>query len=131
MVSEEIQLEGHIIDSLILSKVLDEILTLGGDFEIKQIHVGRKRGDRSGASIEVFASTADELTAMLARIARHGAVVRAPQDVKLVLADTDGVFPEGFYSTTNQTTQVRWRDCWVTVRGGCRRTPLSRGPSWG
>jgi hypothetical protein len=48
MVSEEIQLEGHIIDSLTLSKVLDEILTFGGDFEIKQINVGRKRGADSG-----------------------------------------------------------------------------------
>jgi len=115
MVSEEVQLEGHIIDSLILSKVLDEILTVGGDFEIKQINVGRKRGDRSGATIEVSVPTADELAELLARIARHGAAVRAPRDVKLVSADADGVFPEGFYSTTNQATQLRWRDRWVPV----------------
>jgi hypothetical protein len=32
MISEKIILSGHIIDSLILPKVLDEIIELGGDF---------------------------------------------------------------------------------------------------
>ncbi|HPZ98718.1 MAG TPA: TIGR00300 family protein, partial [Phycisphaerae bacterium] len=41
MVTEEITLEGHIIDSLILSKVLDDILAYGADFRITEMRVGQ------------------------------------------------------------------------------------------
>jgi lysine-ketoglutarate reductase/saccharopine dehydrogenase-like protein (TIGR00300 family) len=113
MVSEEILVEGHIIDSLILSKILDEILSFGGDFRLKQVTVGQKRDDRSRASIEVVARNPDHLGQILAQIGKHGATFRTPEDVHLVPADQAGVFPEGFYSTTNQQTLVRHKGQWV------------------
>ena len=116
MVTEEIQLEGHIIDSLILSKVLDEILAFGGDFEIKEVQVGQRQGDRSFARIDVSAPNEDQLAAMLAQLARHGAAMRRPEDANIMPAAQDGVFPEGFYSTTNQRTLVRHEARWVDVR---------------
>jgi len=116
MVTEEIQIEGHIIDSLVLSKVLDEIVSSGGDFSIKHIQIGQKRGDRSEATIEVSAPTAEALSDLVARIGRMGATIRTPLDAELVPADRDGVFPEGFYSTTNLPTLVRWRGNWVSVQ---------------
>ncbi len=115
MVSEEIQIEGHIIDSLILSKVLDEILTFGGDFNLKQVEIGQKRGDRSRATIQVSAATPELLAQILAQIAKHGAVVRKPENANLAAAEQDGVFPEGFYSTTNLRTLVRWKEKWHEV----------------
>jgi len=115
MISEEIRLEGHIIDSLILSKVLDEIQTLGGDFRIKKFDVGQKRNDRSEAVIEVLAPDADQLATLVAQIVKQGAVIQAPQDACLVAAEKDGVFPDGFYSTTNLPTLVRRRDNWLPV----------------
>lgn len=36
-------------------------------------------------------------------------------DAELALADADGVFPEGFYATTNHPTDVRVRGAWVRV----------------
>ena len=51
MFSEQIQLRGHIIDSLILPKVLDEILTYGGVFTIREIKIGKQRHDASYAAI--------------------------------------------------------------------------------
>jgi len=86
MVTEEIQLEGHIIDSLILSKVLDEIVSSGGDFSITHIQIGQKPGDRSEATIEVSAPTAEALSGLVARIGRMGATVRAPLDAEQALA---------------------------------------------
>jgi len=115
MVTEEIQLEGHIIDSLILSKVLDEILAFGGDFNLKDVQIGQRPGDRSRATIEVGAPDLQQLTQILAQIARHGASVRKPEDVQLAEADQDGVFPEGFYSTTNLKTLVRHQGTWHEV----------------
>jgi lysine-ketoglutarate reductase/saccharopine dehydrogenase-like protein (TIGR00300 family) len=115
MVSEEILVEGHIIDSLILSKILDEILTFGGDFRLKQVTVGQKRDDRSKAVIEVSGTSADHLSQILAQIGKHGATFRTPEDVNLVAAEQPGVYPEGFYSTTNQKTLVRHKGKWVEV----------------
>lgn len=116
MITEEITLEGHIIDSLILSKVLDEIVAYGADYRIVEIRLGQTRDDRSFARIEVSAASAEALTEVVARIARHGAVVKTAEDVALILAERDGVFPEGFYSTTNQRTSVRYQDAWHEVR---------------
>ena len=47
--SEEVELAGHIIDSLLLPKVLDEIMSQGGRFEILSISVGQRRQDPSAA----------------------------------------------------------------------------------
>lgn len=43
MIGKEVEFEGHLIDSLILSKALDTILDLEGEFEILEFRVGRKR----------------------------------------------------------------------------------------
>ncbi len=116
MVTEEIQIEGHIIDSLILSKVLDEILSFGGDFNIRDVKIGQKPGDRSRATIDVSAPNVELLSSILAQIGKHGATVRRPEDVRLVAAEQDAVFPEGFYSTTNLRTLVRHHGQWHEVR---------------
>lgn len=115
MVSEEILLEGHIIDSPILSNVLDEILARGGDFVVKDISIGQAKNDPSVATIEVSAATPERLTEVIAHVARQGATVRTPENVVLVETSQDGVFPDEFYSTTNQTTLVRWKDNWLPV----------------
>src|SRR5690349_21996451 len=98
---EDVEIQGHIIDSLILPKVLDEILTHGGSYVLKDIRVGQRQSDPSHARIEVRAPSAAALQEILDTIHDHGAVPIAPQDCTVVAADMDGAFPEGFYSTTN------------------------------
>ena len=61
------------------------------------------------------AGSAELLAHILAQIADHGAVPTTTQDCRLVPADMDGAFPEGFYSTTNQRTEVRLGGEWVEV----------------
>ncbi|MEK7273160.1 MAG: TIGR00300 family protein, partial [Nitrospirota bacterium] len=56
-VQETIVLRGHIIDSLILAKVLDLILMMGGSFDLDQVEIGRTREDPSHARIVVRAPT--------------------------------------------------------------------------
>jgi hypothetical protein len=112
---EEVEISGHIIDSLILPKVLDSIMASGGKFRIANIAVGQNRHDPSFAVIEVRARAADMMERILASIADHGAVPTTKQDCRLVAADLDGAFPEGFYSTTNQRTEVRLNGQWVEV----------------
>ena len=62
MPSETIELRGHIIDSLILPKVLDEIMARGSTFKIGEIRIGEKRADQSYARIEVTAPGATSST---------------------------------------------------------------------
>jgi lysine-ketoglutarate reductase/saccharopine dehydrogenase-like protein (TIGR00300 family) len=112
---EEVQLQGHIVDSLILPKVLDEILTHGASYVLKDIRVGERQSDPSYARIEIRAKSAAALQEVLDAIHDHGAVPTAAQECKYVPADMDGAFPEGFYSTTNYRTQVRLHGEWIEV----------------
>jgi lysine-ketoglutarate reductase/saccharopine dehydrogenase-like protein (TIGR00300 family) len=112
---EDIELQGHIIDSLLLPKVLDEILTRGGSYVVKDIRVGQRQTDPSYARLEVRAGSAQQLDDILAAIHDHGAVPVAASNCAYELADMEGAFPEGFYSTTNYRTQVRLGGEWIEV----------------
>lgn len=112
---EDVVLDGHIIDSLLLPKVLDEILTHGGSYLLKEIRVGTRQEDPSHARIEVRADSSEALQEILDAIHDHGAVPGATADCAVEGADMDGAFPEGFYSTTNYRTQVRLSGEWVDV----------------
>ncbi|HEV3165382.1 MAG TPA: TIGR00300 family protein [Isosphaeraceae bacterium] len=114
-VVEEIEIRGHFIDSLMLPKILDRILTMGGTFEIKECRIGARRVDPSYARIAVRANSAAELDAILGDLVEHGALPVDPEDATFVPADIAGAFPEGFYSTTNQRTQVRLGGRWIDV----------------
>jgi lysine-ketoglutarate reductase/saccharopine dehydrogenase-like protein (TIGR00300 family) len=114
--TERVELAGHIIDSLLLPKVLDFITAAGGSFRIEKISIGHDRSDPSYALIEVRAGTKSRLEQILADIADHGATPLQSQDARLVKADVAGAFPEGFYSTTNQRTEVRIGAKWIEVQ---------------
>jgi lysine-ketoglutarate reductase/saccharopine dehydrogenase-like protein (TIGR00300 family) len=108
MVSETIELRGHIIDSLILPKVLDQILTHGANFKIVEIDIGKKRIDQSFARIEVSAETGEALDDLILRLRQQGAEVVERANAQVAPAPADGVFPADFYVTTNQQTFVRF-----------------------
>ncbi len=113
---EEVELQGHIIDSLLLPKILDEILTRGGSYELKEIQVGQRQADPSYARIAVRAASEPALREILETIHDHGATPVAPNDCRWEPADLDGAFPDRFYSTTNHRTQVRIQGEWVDVQ---------------
>ena len=112
---EDVEVSGHIIDSLLLPKILDVIMARKGNFEIKQITVGQRRSDPSYALVQVQADAQQQLDEILAAIADHGAVTVHASDCRFLTADIAGAFPEGFYSTTNQRTEVRLDGHWIPV----------------
>src|SRR5881409_2953138 len=116
MFSEQIELRGHIIDSLILPKVLDEILTYGGRFTIREIKIGKERHDASYARIDVFGPSPEVVDDIVRRLRQHGAEVIEQKDVQLVEAPADGVFPPDFYVTTNQQTFIHLAGKWIETR---------------
>ncbi|MBI3292524.1 MAG: TIGR00300 family protein [Elusimicrobia bacterium] len=114
-VSERIRVEGHIIDSLTLSKVLDRIMELGGQFVIEKVQVGQRQEETSSAVLKVSAETQVVLDGIIRRLRDLGAEVLDQGDARLARAPKDGVFPERFYATTNLETWVRGQGRWIKV----------------
>jgi lysine-ketoglutarate reductase/saccharopine dehydrogenase-like protein (TIGR00300 family) len=113
--SETVELRGHIIDSYALPRIMEEVMDRGGEFVIQEITVGRRKDEPSYARIQISAPDAELLALLLDRVQRIGAQPEDVEQVNLVPAPTDGVFPEGFYSTTNLDTAVRLGGQWVSV----------------
>ncbi|MEK9629657.1 MAG: TIGR00300 family protein [Nitrospinota bacterium] len=115
METETVILKGHIIDSLILPKVLDIILQGGGTFEINHLDIGVTREDTTLAKIAVHAESPDKLEEILEAIQAHGAEVETLSDCTTQTALQDGVLPDSFYTTTHLPTQIRLNGQWVDV----------------
>jgi len=111
----EIELEGHIIDSGVMTLVFDRIMDMGGEFEILTFNVGKQKTDTSYARLRVAAHTGEKLDAILSELHRLGARTPEIDDVTLVPAEGDRIVPKGFYSTTNHPTFVKYRGEWLPV----------------
>lgn len=114
---EDVSAEGHLIDSGILSEIMDDIVALGGEFETLSLDVGRTNEDGSRLLMRVFGRDDEHLGGILKAIQEHGVVTLHPEDACVEPAPADGVFPEGFYSTTNLDTYVRLGGGWAHVAG--------------
>jgi lysine-ketoglutarate reductase/saccharopine dehydrogenase-like protein (TIGR00300 family) len=114
-VSESVEITGHLMDSGVLARVLDDVLDYGGDYTIERLDVGKTHEDESHAQIVVLANDEDELQRLLMRLQTHGVNQVDPGRALTEPAPRDGVFPEGFYSTTNLETVVRLESGWVPV----------------
>ncbi|HEX6422889.1 MAG TPA: TIGR00300 family protein [Acidimicrobiales bacterium] len=114
MSTETIEVTGHIVDSLLLAKILDTILDAGCDYEIVDVTIGKTNLDASSARIAVTGDD-DVLGGLLDDLQVHGANRVAQEDAVLVAADRDGVLPAGFYSTTNLASGVRVGGTWLSV----------------
>lgn len=113
--TQVIELQGHIIDSMILPQIMDEVMDRGGNFVVEDFRVGRRKDEPSFARIELQADAPDVLELLVAHARRLGATVPTIEQVQTKPAEMDGVFPEDFYSTTNLETYVRLNGGWVHV----------------
>jgi lysine-ketoglutarate reductase/saccharopine dehydrogenase-like protein (TIGR00300 family) len=114
--SAVVTITGHLMDTGILARVLDDVLEYGGDYRIQSLELGRQHEDESRALVEVSADEADRLDRILMRVQVHGANPVDPGTATTRPAPSDGVFPEDFYSTTNLETLVRLDRDWLRVR---------------
>ncbi len=117
MPEQEIELHGHIIDSLILSKVMDTITRCGAQFSISLMQVGQTNDDLSHARMTVSAPTQAILDALLSDLETLGAEIVGAKDARTIAVEIQGVLPDEFYATTNLPTDVRIHGEWVPVAG--------------
>jgi lysine-ketoglutarate reductase/saccharopine dehydrogenase-like protein (TIGR00300 family) len=114
--SETVEISGHLIDTGILSRVLDDIRDYGGDWVIDRFDVGHEAADLSSATIRISAADDENLQRLLMRLQSRGVNAVDPGEAQTATCEVDGVFPDSFYSTTNLATRVRLDGRWVPVQ---------------
>ena len=112
---QEIEVKGHLIDSMILTKIFDKVMDLKGDFQVLEFSVGKKKRDPSYARLLVRGRDQQHLDELLELVYREGAQPISVQQVMLEPAEKDMVMPDSFYSTTNNATQVFYNSSWIDV----------------
>jgi lysine-ketoglutarate reductase/saccharopine dehydrogenase-like protein (TIGR00300 family) len=114
-VTRTVELEGHIIDSGMMQRCFGIVMDMGGSFQVEQFDVGRHKDEESYCRMAVSADDEDELMSILHELHQNGANLLDPVDATLEPAPADQVVPQGFYSTTNHPTWVRYDGEWIPV----------------
>lgn len=134
VVTRELQLHGHIIDSGLFGRVLALIMDdESARYTIEEFVVGQHADEPSRALLRLEADSAEHLDELLYRLRELGVELVADEDARTEPAPSDGVLPDAFYATTNLDTEVRtggeWRpvqgpemDCAIVVEGESART---------
>lgn len=113
----DVEMDGHLIDSLILTRALDKIMDLGGEFEIRKFSIGKLKNEPSHVHITVKGKDEPQLNQILEELNALGARLVDMEDARLDVCAGDMVVPRGFYSTTNHPTFIRYGGSWTEVEG--------------
>ena len=113
---QSIEIKGHLIDSMILTRIFDKIMDLKGDFNVLEFHVGKKKDELSYARLLISGNDKKHLDQLLASIYIEGAQPTKIDGVILKAASNDMVMPIDFYSTTNNATQIFLNNEWIDVQ---------------
>jgi lysine-ketoglutarate reductase/saccharopine dehydrogenase-like protein (TIGR00300 family) len=111
---QEIEVKGHLIDSMILTRIFDKIMDLKGDFEVLEFTIGKEKKSPSYAKLLVRGKSKQHLEQLIEEVYREGAVSVSVEDVMLEKAPKDMVMPDNFYSTTNNPTFIHKGE-WIQV----------------
>jgi len=115
--SRVVRLEGHLLDSGLLSKALDLAVDAGGSFQILNFNLGTQRQSTSTAEIKVSAPSAGALEKIMSQLIDLGAALASPTTTNAKLAPVvqPGVAPDDFYVTTIYPTEVCVNGQWVRI----------------
>ena len=64
-VTETVEITGHLMDTGVLARILDDVLDYGGDYTIERFEVGKTHEDESHARIGVLAESNEDLQRLL------------------------------------------------------------------
>ena len=112
---ETLEIHGHIIDSMLFTRILDQVLEAHARYEIERFDVGRTPVDPSYARLRVSADDPAALEALVVSLMGLGMQRLEVGEATLEPAEMDGVLPDGFYSSTNLETEVRTAGRWLPV----------------
>ena len=113
--SKIIEVKGHLIDSLVLTKIFDSVMDLEGKFEVMKISVGKLKTDESYAKLKIIGKNNAHLNEIITALHREGATTKTQKNCKTKTATRNMVFPDNFYSTTNNHTSIYHNNKWINV----------------
>ncbi|MBE9041981.1 TIGR00300 family protein [Oscillatoriales cyanobacterium LEGE 11467] len=113
-----IKMEGHLLDSGSVNRVLDLVIDGGGSFQVLNFNLGEQRQSTSSTEIRISAPSQQVLEEIVAQSIELGAMALSQdeQDAHLELVTQAGVSPDDFYVTTIYPTEVRVNGEWVRVQ---------------
>jgi lysine-ketoglutarate reductase/saccharopine dehydrogenase-like protein (TIGR00300 family) len=111
-----VEATGHLIDSGIMSRILDRIIEGKCSFQIEKFTVGKTNEDESFARIKIQSSDQNSLRETLDVLVPLGCYLAKEEDVSLAPAPGSRQVPDDFYSTTNYRTFVRISGDWQLVK---------------
>ena len=111
-----LEVRGHLIDSMILTRIFDKIMDLKGDFNVLEFKIGKRKNELSYARLMVHGKNKKHLDQLLATLYIEGAQPVVIEEVPIKPAPEDMVMPSDFYSTTNNSTQIYYSNEWIDVR---------------
>ncbi len=118
--SRTIVLEGHLLDTGVVNRALDTIVSGGGSFQVLNFRLGEQRQDTSAAEVKVSAPDSAVMADIMGQLIELGAV-SAPAETTsgalLATVEQSGVAPDDFYVSTIYPTEVSIEGQWVKVRG--------------
>ncbi|MEM9218042.1 MAG: TIGR00300 family protein [Cyanobacteria bacterium P01_F01_bin.150] len=130
-----IHLEGHLLDSGLINRVIDTIVSSGGSFQVLNFQLGEQRQDRSAAEVKVSAPDATVMETIMGQLIDLGALALPDAIKNAVLEPVElaGVAPDDFYVTTIYPTDVLIDNQWVRVQnqrmdGAIAITQSAQGP---
>ena len=117
--SRVIHLEGHLLDSGLVNRTLDTIVSGGGSFQVLKFDLGNQKQDTSVADVKVVAPDLSVMDDIMNQLIDLGAVSLPREATPARLEDVtqDGVAPDDFYVTTIYPTEVLIGDHWYRVQG--------------
>jgi len=113
--SDTIEAEGHLIDSGVLSAVMDKIIEQNASYEILHFDIGRTNDAPSRLQMRITAEDRPALDDLLQQLTVFGCHPLRESDALVKPAEKDRCVPDDFYSTTNHRTHVRLGGRWVDV----------------
>lgn len=116
--SRTIRMEGHLLDSGLISRALDLVIENGGSFQVLNFNLGEQRQSTSSAEVKISAPSHEIMEEIMSLLIDLGAVARPEEisDAKLEPVVMDSVAPDDFYVTTIYPTEVRVSGQWVQVQ---------------
>ena len=88
---DTLEIRGHIIDSMLFTRVLDQVLEAHGSYEIEQFDVGRTPVDPSYARLAVYTDDPVRLEELVQSLMGLGMQRLETGEATMVPAEMDGV----------------------------------------
>jgi lysine-ketoglutarate reductase/saccharopine dehydrogenase-like protein (TIGR00300 family) len=117
--SRTIKLEGHLLDSGLVNRVLDTIVAGGGSFQVANFKLGEQRLDTSVAEVKVSAPDSIVMADIMGQLIDLGAIdtIGDISDANLAPVTQLGVAADDFYATTIYPTEISIAGEWILVQG--------------